>query len=214
MPIRTMRPAGSVLATGLQEFVDTLPSGLLMAEIGSYAGETLPYFLQKAAQIFCIDRWEDYAETVGDTSHRMMIDQMTWVEDIFNRTGIIYGDRVVKVKDDSLTVAARCPPETFDLVYIDAGHTYADVRADIEAWWPKVRPGGRLAGHDYDRLRGGVQMAVQECCGQPDQLFPDSTWCFLLTPDLAARLRERGDHGGAESVGRNSVSDERRLPSV
>jgi hypothetical protein len=34
-------------------------------------------------------------------------------------------------------------------VYLDAGHTFPEVWADLEAWWPKVRAGGLVAGHDY-----------------------------------------------------------------
>jgi len=37
----------------------------------------------------------------------------------------------------------------FDFVYIDANHTYNSVIADLEAWYPKIRKGGMLAGHDY-----------------------------------------------------------------
>ena len=38
---------------------------------------------------------------------------------------------------------------TLDFVYLDAGHDYASVLEDLQAWAPKVRPGGMLAGHDY-----------------------------------------------------------------
>lgn len=50
-----------------------------------------------------------------------------------------------------------------DLVFIDANHTYDDVRADIRAWLPLVKPGGILAGHDYSPdLFPGVVQAVDE----------------------------------------------------
>lgn len=38
---------------------------------------------------------------------------------------------------------------TFDLVYLDADHTYESTKNDIHAWYPKVKSGGILAGHDY-----------------------------------------------------------------
>jgi predicted O-methyltransferase YrrM len=38
---------------------------------------------------------------------------------------------------------------SFDFVYIDARHDYASALEDIRDWWPKVRRGGILAGHDY-----------------------------------------------------------------
>lgn len=36
-----------------------------------------------------------------------------------------------------------------DFVYLDGAHDYANVAADIAAWWPLVRPGGVMAGHDF-----------------------------------------------------------------
>lgn len=37
----------------------------------------------------------------------------------------------------------------FDYAYIDARHDFKGVFADLEAWYPKVRSGGIMAGHDY-----------------------------------------------------------------
>jgi hypothetical protein len=37
----------------------------------------------------------------------------------------------------------------FDFVYLDGDHSREAVETDIAAWWPLVRPGGILAGHDY-----------------------------------------------------------------
>ena len=50
-----------------------------------------------------------------------------------------------------------------DFVFIDGEHSYEAAKADIEAWWHKVRSGGLLMGHDYDRQRfPGVCRAVDE----------------------------------------------------
>jgi hypothetical protein len=70
--------------------------------------------------------------------------------------------------------AARFADESLDFVYLDANHSYPAVRADLRAWYPKLKVGGILAGHDYmdgyfgfgpDLLGGtlfGVQSAVDE----------------------------------------------------
>lgn len=51
----------------------------------------------------------------------------------------------------------------FDFIYIDACHRYASVKQDIELWWPLLRAGGMLAGHDYVKADGcGVIQAVDE----------------------------------------------------
>lgn len=49
-----------------------------------------------------------------------------------------------------------------DFVFVDAGHSYAAVKADIAAWEPKVRAGGWFGGHDYHPKFPGVIRAVDE----------------------------------------------------
>ena len=49
----------------------------------------------------------------------------------------------------SVEAAEIFPDGFFDFFFIDASHDAASIRSDLAAWWPKVRPGGVLAGHDY-----------------------------------------------------------------
>ena len=42
--------------------------------------------------------------------------------------------------------------ESLDFVYIDANHAYDFVKQDIELWWPKVKKGGWLCGHDFLKI--------------------------------------------------------------
>lgn len=45
---------------------------------------------------------------------------------------------------------ADCDPEPpLDFVYLDGDHSYEAVKADIRAWWPLIKSGGILAGHDW-----------------------------------------------------------------
>eukprot|EP01041_Mallomonas_annulata_P001864 gene1864-3615_t len=37
----------------------------------------------------------------------------------------------------------------FDFIYVDARHDYKGVLQDITDWWPKLKAGGIMAGHDY-----------------------------------------------------------------
>lgn len=77
--------------------------------------------------------------------------------------------RRVVLRLDSVQASGRFADNYFDLVFIDADHEYAGVRADLAAWWPTVRPGGVFCGHDIDSdkdKRGvwGVRQAVEEFC--------------------------------------------------
>lgn len=59
---------------------------------------------------------------------------------------------------DSAGAAASFADESVDFVYVDAGHTFEAVSRDLLAWWPKIKPGGVLAGDDWQFK--GVEAAV------------------------------------------------------
>lgn len=54
---------------------------------------------------------------------------------------------------------------SLEFVFIDASHEYANVRADIEAWYPKLKVGGTMGGDDYCPGWAGVMRAVDEFFG-------------------------------------------------
>jgi hypothetical protein len=92
--------------------------------------------------------------------------------------------------------AEQFAEESLDFVYLDANHSYLAVRADLRAWYPKVKVGGVFAGHDYmdgylgfgPDLRGGtlfgVQTAVDEFAREIGQAVsftttdPPFSWYF------------------------------------
>ena len=50
-----------------------------------------------------------------------------------------------------------------DFLYVDADHSYAGVKQDLALWVPHVRPGGLIAGDDYDHPKyPGVNQAWDE----------------------------------------------------
>jgi hypothetical protein len=70
------------------------------------------------------------------------------------------------LRDFSVSAAKTFNDRSIDVVYLDGDHKYQAVSADIQAWWPKIRSGGILAGHDYIERSHveefGVIPAVQE----------------------------------------------------
>lgn len=86
-----------------------------------------------------------------------------------------YGPRAILHKMHTVDAAELYADEHFDFVFIDADHRYEGVRDDIAAWWPKVRSGGILMGHDFQPTFPGVMQAVRERFGEP-QTFADNVW--------------------------------------
>lgn len=70
------------------------------------------------------------------------------------------GERFVVHAKPSVEAAAEFADNSLDVVWIDADHTYEGCKADIAAWWPKVRPGGFIGGDDW--AYPGVRMATIE----------------------------------------------------
>lgn len=72
--------------------------------------------------------------------------------------------RVRVMRDFSFSASQKTPDRSLDFVYIDAVHTMESVLIDMTSWWPKVRAGGILAGHDFTGKYTGVKMAVDSFC--------------------------------------------------
>ena len=169
-----MRPPGN-LRDGLIEFINTLPDGCVIIEVGCYTGESSELFLRKATLLHCVDPWLPFS----DPGDREMggISNTRAMEKLFDKRMAPHEQKYLKHKSKSPQAARLFADFSADCVYIDAAHNEQAVTDDIRAWIWKVRPGGILAGHDYGHLDyGGVKRAVDKHFGHPDRIFPDTTW--------------------------------------
>lgn len=148
---------------------------LVAAEVGVYRGRMSAYLLANVPdlQLVMVDAWtappedSDYWRTKDSCA---LLDQVGQDENkaiAFTETHPWYERRTVRI-EASVEAAQQYADGHFDLVFIDAAHDYASVRQDIAAWWPKVREGGILSGHDYTArgYRNGVKRAVDEFCNE------------------------------------------------
>jgi hypothetical protein len=91
-------------------------------------------------------------------------------------------------KMPSVAAAAGFGNQSLDFVFIDGDHSYAGVVEDILAWLPKVKIGGWIGGHDWDKpQRGQVTEAVRACFPASDiEIDAEATWFLPVTTDLQA----------------------------
>lgn len=73
------------------------------------------------------------------------------------------------------------PDEYFDFVYIDADHTYESCLQDIADWYPKVKKGKFLLGHDYRKYvtPAGIVFGVIEAV---NNFARDNNLSFFVFP--------------------------------
>jgi Methyltransferase domain len=147
-----------------EEAARWFPEGSCFVEVGTYLGRSLCSLGElversgKAFTVIGIDtcrgsgpegyRNKDYhgaavAEgggTFAGTLHKNVLD-------------CGYGETIQLIIADSVAASRMFGDASVDWVHLDARHDYAGVKADIQAWLPKVKLGGWLSGDDYDEIK-------------------------------------------------------------
>jgi hypothetical protein len=168
--IRWWRNAADAIASRLED-------GQTFCEVGVFRGINASnvHFLRPNSPMILVDGWGESEATYTADNDILGGRPQEWHDRNYAsamRNTETVKDRTV-LRGLSLEQAAKVADGSVDLVYLDADHTYKQVKADIEAWLPKVRPGGWISGHDYHTIgpaddKWGVAKAVSEVLGEPE----------------------------------------------
>lgn len=156
--------------------VDTAEDGELFVEVGSFKGRSSAYLAVeihnsgKKIQLDCIDTWVgsiehqeggecEVKEVVEGTLYETFLKNIEPVKEIIR-----------PVRMTSLEAAATYEDNSIDFIMIDGEHTYEAVKADINAFLPKMKNGGVMTGDDA--FSDAVRQAAQEELGQYGVEFP------------------------------------------
>jgi predicted O-methyltransferase YrrM len=152
---------------------------LTVIEVGVYLGENALAMLEnmQIQMLYLVDPYElnkGYdAVQEGDNLPP---------EDAFRISQNLIGNRdnVRWIKETS-EIAALRNYGFIDYIYIDGDHRYESVRKDLINWWPKLKPGGVIGGHDYHsdfkpEIHQGVDKAVDEFFGSGIQTEEIDWW--------------------------------------
>lgn len=163
--------------------VGIAPEGGTLVEIGCWHGKSLAFLgdiakqADKRLEIIGVDH------AIGSSEHKWEMDR--------NPLGNIAGELVanlVRAKVfpspvglmlmPSHVAAGFFPFNSIDLVFLDASHDEESLTNDLKVWYPLVKPGGTIAGHDYVGGWPGVVAAVNNFFA-PKFGLPEfrSGWC-------------------------------------
>jgi len=143
------------------DMVKKFPSGSTFIEVGCYEGKSFAYLMvemvnaEKTFNITAVDSFTFTGEN-GKPILQNFIEHMKPFNGMYNI-----------IKANSWDAAKMFEDESVDYIHIDCDHVYESVKKDINAWWPKLKVGCIMSGHDYLCVEHpGVEQAVHEFFGK------------------------------------------------
>lgn len=159
--------------------VEKFPSGSKFVEVGSWKGKSAAYLAveiinsKKDISLDCVDTWKGSAEHINDEYVKS-----NSLYDLFIKNTSSLSSVINPIKMDSVGASKNYGDKTIDFIFIDANHEYIYVKNDIEAWFPKVKVGGIIAGHDYESGWADVDKAVNEFFTKKKILTMPCCWIY------------------------------------
>jgi predicted O-methyltransferase YrrM len=142
-----------------------LPKNGVIIEIGSFMGlssiimaSALLSNNNYKAKIYCVDTWEGSPEhkNLDEVKSKQLYE--IFLENIkkYKVNSIIY-----PIRKPSVEAANEFEDLSADFIFIDGDHSYESCYSDLVSWYPKLKEGGILFGHDC--VPGsGVSEAVEK----------------------------------------------------
>lgn len=133
------------------EMVAAAPNEARFVEVGSWVGRIACYLgveivnSGKNIKLDCVDTWLGAPELMEED----VVKNGTLYSD-FIRNIEPLKDIIKPIRLTSTQASHLYEDHSLDFIFIDADHTKEGFSADLNCWYPKVKLGGVIAGHDWD----------------------------------------------------------------
>lgn len=146
------------------DIVNLLPPNPVTCEVGVAGGRFSLDILKgwNPSLHYAVDNWATIENERGDGNFHQLWHNMNYHTMLWNLKD--YMHKVKIIKGISWDMAVNVPDETIDFIYLDANHSLEAVKKDLEAWYPKLKVGGIMAGHDYLNPDYGVEQSARAFC--------------------------------------------------
>lgn len=158
------------------QMVSYFVDGSHFVEVGSWKGRSSSYMAveiinsKKKIRFDCVDTWDGSAEHIDPNSYAFnpkILEDPNWLYEEFLKNVSPVQEIINPVRKKSNLASFDYDDRSLDFVFIDAGHSYENVKEDITSWFPKIKIGGFIAGHDYNPKWPSVVRAVDEFLSLP-----------------------------------------------
>ena len=134
-----------------EEFPELLNSinAKIGVELGVLKGDFSKLLLEKwnGNKLYLIDHWSHITGLIdaNNGEHNIQLDNFahTFMNTYF------HFDKCCIIKETSKDASKLFQDNSLDFIYIDAAHDFKNVTEDLKTWFPKVKKGGIISGHDY-----------------------------------------------------------------
>lgn len=136
-----------ISAYGLVPFINELGNDVKGIELGICWGVNSYMLLESCPNITTligVDHYQAYQD--WDREIPQHEQDHNYAKLVHNMT--VMGPRFQLLKMNTKDAAAKLEDNSFDFVFIDADHSMKSVLNDLDNYWPKIRNGGIIAGHD------------------------------------------------------------------
>jgi len=166
------------------ELLEATPEGGIFVELGAYKGKSTSFIVteminrSRNIKFFTVDTF------LGDSGSTDLKEveaykqvNVSKMEDEFDKNTEHLSEHFEVIVAYSFEAAKYFDSNSVDCLFLDAGHSASAVLADLKAWYPKMKNGSTMAGHDYHSWEG-VKKAVLEFFGkEPDKVEND---CWFI----------------------------------
>ncbi len=125
------------------------------AEIGVKEGYFSNRILSswKGSNLYMIDPWRHMVDWESDINLKDSEMEKTYEKAVSAVREFEGRYKILRMSSEEASKIIE--DESLDFVYIDANHDYSHVCEDLFYWYPKVKKGGLMSGHDYLNIRKG-----------------------------------------------------------
>lgn len=126
--------------------------GAIFCEIGCWLGHSTSIIAKRAKElngkVICIDTFRG-SEGTFLTEYAERVNVLKEFKNNMNELGFLGIIDIFNMSSDSSSIFIK--DNRLDFLFIDGNHIYKQTKNDIDNYLPKVKYGGIISGHDYEK---------------------------------------------------------------